>query len=416
MIAYARGYRLSFEDNDMTPRGITSTGIISVSAFPKASKVYVNGKLKGVTDLNITLPPGDYKVEVKKEGYTEWVKDIKLQGEIVITLDALLFPKNPSLLSLTNLGIIKAIPYHENNKIILFSENNDAEKDGIYLFDANSKPISFFAPLKLIVLKKYLPQDIDFKNTTVHFSPDLQQAIFEFPTEAGSTYAYLFTLGEEVTQPFDISASKDTLLATWEEDKSKEVTKILETFPKLLRPIAANSFSIIAFSPDQTKVLYQAKSSFTLPPIITPPLIGSNQSTETRSISKGDLYIYDKKEDKNYLIPFNQNVADLLSPTRAPIQTFLRTKLSPTPIPTLQPIFSDSNFPIIWHSDSKHISIQEEKKIVMVDYDGSNKRTIYSGPFEPGFFFITNSGKLYILTNLNPQDNLFSDLYEIGIQ
>jgi hypothetical protein len=52
----------------------------------------------------------------------------------------------------------------------------------------------------------------------------------------------------------------------------------------------------------------------------------------------------------------------------------------------------------------------------MIDYDGENERTIYSGPFEKDFFFITNSGKLYVLSNLNPQNNQYDDLYEIGIQ
>ncbi|MEO6508910.1 MAG: PEGA domain-containing protein [Patescibacteria group bacterium] len=415
IIGYARGYRLNTEDTTGSLRGISSTGIISVSAFPKASKVYINGKLKGVTDLNVTLPPGDYKVEVKKEGYTEWQKQVKLQGEIVITLDALLLPKNPSLQSLTNLGIVKAIPYHEANKIILFSDSDDEEKDGVYVFDSNSKPLSFYAPLKILILKKYLPDDVDLVNTKVSFSPDLQQAIFEFPSASGSSYSYLFSLGEEVTQPFDISSSKDAILQTWSTDKSEEVTKILETFPKELRPIAVSTFSILSFSPDQTKVLYQAKEDYELKPILKTEIIGSNQSVEERSLKKGELYVYDKKEDKNYHFSFDSSM--IKSPTPSLSSYRVPTKpFSLTPTPTVVDILTDKTFPIVWHSDSKHISVQGEKEIVMVDYDGANKRTIYSGPFEPGFFFITNSGKLYILTNLNPQNNKYADLYEIGIQ
>jgi hypothetical protein len=122
IILYARGYRLSPEDTTGSLHGITSSGIISVSASPKASKVYINGNLKGVTDLNVSLPPGEYDVDVTKEGYSSWKKHIKLKGEVVTTLDVLLFPKNPSLISLTNIGVVKAIPYHEGIKIIFFSQ------------------------------------------------------------------------------------------------------------------------------------------------------------------------------------------------------------------------------------------------------------------------------------------------------
>ncbi len=422
VIAYARGYRFNSHDTTGNFRGISSTGIISVSAFPKASKVYINGELKGVTDLNITLPPGEYEVQVKKEGYTDWIKKVKLQGEIVLTLDALLVPKNPSLLSLSNLGIIKAIPYHEANKVILFSQNDDIEKDGIYVFEADTKPISFFAPLKLLILKSNLPAGVDLSKTNVTFSPDLQEAIFEFPTVVGSTYSFLFNLGEEVTQPFDITSTKDSMLAEWKISKNEEVAKILETFPKALRPFAVENFSIISFSPDQSKMLYQAIRDENLP-AINKPIIGSNQTAESRSIKKDQIYVYDKKEDKNFLIPFDATLIREPSPTEE-----VSRYLSPTPLPTLSStatrsaaldtskILTTKFFPIIWHSDSQHLSVQENKQIVMMDYDGINKRTIYSGPFEPGFFFITNTGKLYILTNLNPQNNKYADLYEIGIQ
>jgi hypothetical protein len=78
-IGYSRGYRFDFEKKSILP-----TGIIATSSSPRASKVYVNGVLKGVTDLNLTLPPDRYFIEVKKEGYSTWSKEISLKGELVI--------------------------------------------------------------------------------------------------------------------------------------------------------------------------------------------------------------------------------------------------------------------------------------------------------------------------------------------
>ena len=90
VIAYARGYRFNFQEGK-----VTSTGILSVNSSPNAAKVYINGELKGATDINLTLPYGTYTVEVKKDGYTDWRKEVNLKGEIVMSMDAHLFSKNP---------------------------------------------------------------------------------------------------------------------------------------------------------------------------------------------------------------------------------------------------------------------------------------------------------------------------------
>src|SRR3989339_75752 len=82
VIAYARGYRL-----DLEKRVMTSTGILAVSSYPKAAKIYIN-----------------------KEGLPNFRRNVSLKGELVITLEPILFPINPALSPLTNLGIIKAVP------------------------------------------------------------------------------------------------------------------------------------------------------------------------------------------------------------------------------------------------------------------------------------------------------------------
>src|SRR3989344_1791567 len=99
VILYARGYRI-----DVKEKSVSATGIIAVNSFPKAAKIYVNDTLKGATDSNLILPPGNYKVEIKKEGYTSWAKSVKLKGELVVNLEPVLFPQNASLTPLTNLG------------------------------------------------------------------------------------------------------------------------------------------------------------------------------------------------------------------------------------------------------------------------------------------------------------------------
>jgi hypothetical protein len=369
----------------MKKKSLSSTGILAISSFPKAAKVYINNELKGVTDENVGLPPGSYNVEIKKEGYTSWSKKVTLKGELVISLDALLFPLNPSLSPLTNLGVVKAVPLDQTDRILLFTDNSDELKDGIYIFDAGKKPLSLLAPLKRIILKKNFPQTFDFATVTTFLSPDFKQAIVEFPIGKTEVFAYLLSLEDENKTIFDITNSKETLFDAWAKEKTLDQLKILETYPKEVEKIASDSFHIITFSPNETKLLYEVQKPVTLPLGINPPLIATNQTKEVRTLQKNHLYIYDRKEDKNFEISL---------------------------IPTTNYQLSS----IQWYPDSKHLVFRDNKRIIVMDYDGGNKQTIYSGPFDESFFTVTSDGSLVILSNLNPETNKFPDLYAVGIK
>lgn len=387
IIAFARGYRIDFDEQTFTP-----TGIIAVSAFPNASKVYIDGELKGASDLNVTLPPGNYLVEVKKDGYTTWSRKVNLKGELVINLDVLLFPLNASLTPLTNLGIVKAVPLPQTNKTILFAQNGDETRDGIYLFEGANSPLSFFPPLKAIILKKDLVASLgtfDFVDTTVEVSPDFKEGIFTFKNSLNRTPSYLLTLDEDKDQNlFDITASKQTLLDAWNGQREQLNLKILQAYPKEIARVASDSFDVVEFSPDETKVLYTAKQTTKLPLVIVPPLIATNQTPQDRNLVEGEVYVYDKKEDRNY-------------------------KISE---PSLTQNQTSSPNPIAWYSDSKHFVLDEGKKISVIDFDGKNKQVIYSGPFQSSFFKVTGDGKIAVLINLNPETNKYPDLYSIGIK
>lgn len=365
VIFYARGYR-----PDLKNKSFVSTGIITINSYPKTARVYINNEFKGLTDINITLRPGKYLVEIKKDGYTSWSKNITLKGELVVNIDALLFSVNPSLSPLTNVGIIKAIPLEDNNNILIFS------KTGIYLFETSKNILSFFTPLKTIAKAELFPENFDWKNTQVHISPDLKQAIIG---------DYLLSLEEENQSLFDLSlsSSKENLILAWEEKKQANNLKILETYPKEFRKIATDSFKMISFSPNDNKILYQSLKNIDLIPMIT-PIINANQTKEIRTLKKNEVYIYDKKEDKNYFIKGLSQKLEALA--------------------------------IKWYFDSKHIVIEENKKIIICDYDNTNCQTIYSGPFEKNFFMPTLDGKIIILANLNPEANEYPDLYLVGIR
>ena len=128
-----------------------------------------------------------------------------------------------------------------------------------------------------------------------------------------------------------------------------------------------------------------ATGSSTLAPVIDPPLIGANPTEEIRKIVPGNYYIYDRKEDKNYLL----------------FKSDPESKTSALPV---------------WYSDSKHLLVVENEKIFIHDYDGLNKRSVYSGPFSRDFLAAwPTGGKILILTNFN-QTGPLADLYEVDLR
>src|SRR3989339_82846 len=377
IIAYARVYRIDLKQKSMTP-----TGIIAISSSPKAAKIYINGELKGVTDTSLTLAPGQYTVVVKKDGYIDWTRTIILKGELVMTVDALLFPLNASLTPLTNLGIGKITSIDQTGKLLLFSQTGSEEKDGIYIFDQSKRPFSLFPPLKLLLLKKNLPPGVDLLQSVVTFSPDYKEGIFEFMQKDELIVAYDIGFDEEVKEPFDVTTSKTSLMQAWDEERRLEAIKILETLPKEMRSIASDSFHIISFAPDKTKFLYEVTQNGVLPEIISPPLISANQEKQERTLQSGALYIYDIKEDKNFRLAIDKGMEDY----------------------------------IMWYPDSRHLVLNELKQVSIIEFDNTNRQVVYSGPHEEHFLDITTDGKLLILANLNPLTNKSPDVYAVGIK
>lgn len=420
IVALARGYRFN-----LTDKTITSTGILAFSSAPSAAKIYVNDELRGVTNTNITVPPGTYSIRISKEGFTDWQNRVTLKGEVVYSHEAVLFPKNPSLSPLTNFGVMKAIPVGQADKVLVFAQNGDVEKDGIYLLEGNTRRITILSPLNTVILLSTLPEGTDLEKTDVQFSADYTQGIFTFVNPvAGTEYTYLLPINSTTTEPLDITNSKNTILAAWKKEKSDTVRKLLETFPDPIEKVATDSFKVISFSPDETKVLYQAKRSVELPVIIKPPLIGTNQTPEHRILEVDSVYVYDRKEDKNFLIPVDKAKFIVPSPSPTPeAAEGVEEPLAEVTPATDEPMFETDNFYSVniqnyiqWYPTSRHLVVNEGKNFNVMEYDGINKQSVYSGPYNENFYTLNSNWKLLILANLNPQNNKYGDIYEVGIR
>ena len=132
-------------------------------------------------------------------------------------------------------------------------------------------------------------------------------------------------------------------------------------------------------------------------------------------MKKGNVYIYDKKEDKNYRVqitvdPKIINEA-LITPTVQPESTSVTTTGISNPI-----VAESIQQRVLWYPTSDYIAIKEKSQIVLMQYDGDNKQTVYAGPFNQEFFAISPDWNLIVIINLNPNNNQFGDLYSVGIK
>lgn len=379
VIMYGMGYRFDFQKGRPD---IAGTGMLVATSLPNGAQVFVNDHLTTATDNTINLTPGEYKVKIYKEGYFPWEKKITIQKEVVSKAEALLLPKAPALESITAIGVENPVIDPSFTKIAYTVNSQPVRKNGVFILDMSSRPILTLQSASVQIADDTIDK---FSTANLVWSPDGKELLASISGTLGVT-TYLLNASGLNESPRDVTATLDTVKATWQTDQIERDQSRTQALKLALRRVLTSNFKVISWSPDETKILYQATNSAEIPIIITPRLIGTNSTPEERSIKKDNVYVYDIKEDKNYKID--------------------NLKLSED-IPKL---------PIAWMPDSRHLLFVHDKKIDIMDYDGLNSTTIYAGPFIDNYVFPwPNGSKVVILTDLN-NPNITPNLYTIGLK
>jgi len=90
ILSYSLGYHIDFHKLN-----IYKTGILSLRSTPSGSSLYINGKLSAeLTPARIEeLKPGNYLIEVKREGFYPWQKEVTIRPNMVTRAEnIILFP------------------------------------------------------------------------------------------------------------------------------------------------------------------------------------------------------------------------------------------------------------------------------------------------------------------------------------
>lgn len=381
VVLYGKGYRFGF---DKTGPAFNGTGLLVATSTPDGAQVIINGHLSTATNNTINLSPGTYDVEIQKDGYFPWKKKITVEKEVVSKADATLFPTAPKLENITESGVDNPTIDPSYTKIAYTVASQSARKNGVYVLDMSART--------LLTLQSAATQITDettalFSKATLSWSPDGQSILASVPSaNPDKPTLYLLNSGSFNQAPQDVTETfATTIQPTWEKQvKEKEAAQIASLRAPLAK-VAQENWNILAWSPDETKILYEASTSATIPPVIVPALPGTDSAPEARVLQQKAVYVYDIKEDKNFLIADASKQFGL-------------------------------DYKLMWLPDSKHLIYVHDKRIVVVEYDNLNPTTVYAGPFIDGYVYPwVNGQKVVVLTNLNNPD-IAPNLYTIALK
>ena len=366
---YARGYRF-----DSRTFRFVSNGIIVVKSVPDGAQIFVNGELKNATNTTFPLGPGNYDLSIRKDGYISWNKRIGIDKEVVTEIDAYLFRSVPSLSALTFSGVVSPQASADFSKIAYAipqtQDNQGNTKNGLWIIENVNLPLGFAQGPREIT-------DGDFSTgASWQFSPDGRQILL-----ATTKGTYLLDTGSFTAQSgrVNVAARSPQILASWAKDAQKRLSDKMRSLPQELTDILTRDATGIDFSPDDSKLLYTASASATIPDKLISPIPGSSTQKQERDIKQGRTYVYDIKEDRNFFV-------------------------------------AESGANVFWFPSSKNLVLAEDAKITIMDYDGTNRQLVYTGSYiAPNAFPYASVDRLLILTNLG-SDSTTSNLYSVSLR
>lgn len=416
VIRYANGTRVD-------PNGkVQNTGLLAANSFPPGASIFVDGKLVSATDSTLYLDPGSYQVEIRKDGYASWQKSLKVEKGLVTQTNAQLFRLVPSLTPLTFAGISNVAPSPDGQKILFYTASSSAStQNGLYLLDLSNDFLT--NPKEARKIADATP-GFDLNTSSYIWSPDNSQILL-----SNASHDVLLDVGKINILPAlpDVSFQKKQILSDWESQLYLRERQFFSKFPDTMIQIATQSAKNVYLSPDKKKMMYTATAETTLPDHLVPPLLASSTQPEQRHITANNTYVYDREEDKNFLLSVTSNpqdasqgakiflANDLYTPNALTLDAspsaFVKMQTASTSAHPSSAIIS-GNFAryysslyssgIQWFPDSRHVLFSDADKIYLMEYDDTNKTAVYSGPYADHFVYPWPDGsKILILTTFS---------------
>ncbi len=407
-ILLAKGYTISQKTG-----AITGTGILVVSSIPDGASVLLDGHLTAATDSTVSyLEPRNYTVKITKEGYFDYQKAIEVKKELVTKVEALLFPRAPSLSPMTFNGAINPVLSPSGTKIAWGVDSG--EKAGLWVADLSDGRI-LLAPSDPKLIIKNTPALI-FSKAKITWAPDSKNLLVSLQEnqQPGSKFVrnYILDTDRLNERPNDATLTLSKTIKEWQdeliqqasartsrldESSKKAALAALETSPESTASAKAGVLPL-------SRLPLEASAKWDSPALSYYPdgLHWSPGENKFFYQTRDGYVIYDTKEKKQYILNIKpKNIWWLPeSPDSNHLILIDSQQAGSGPVLTNGPVLSLSN-----------------GQIDIIEADGQNKTTIYSGNlFSSLAFPWPNGSRLIILTNFNAPAGTPLNLYTISLR
>lgn len=356
----ARGYQPHISQTGIS---LKSSGLLSATSKPKGASVYLDNKLITATDDTINLSPGEYLLKIAKDGYFPWQKNILIKKETVFQSDAQLFRSSPDLRPITQAGAINPTVSPDYSRVVYAVASASANSDnGLYLIEIVNSPLALIKSSPRQISPNY--PNIDWSTASFVFSPDSRQILASFKQ---SNTNYLLNLDSPIDSSVlvDVTYKLSTIKNDWLNKEQELVKAKIERLPEAVQAVVATESSKdILISFDDSKVLYLSSGSFSIPNVINSPPPAKSTQAEDRNLKPNHYYVYDVKDDTNFLIGSKSVVH------------------SP-----------------FWLYGSSNLIYIDGQSVIGIDYDSANRHILFSGQVNSNIIFPWADGtKIGILT------------------
>lgn len=408
---------------DAKNKKVVQTGVLVVNSVPNGAQIYIDGHYQNVTNTSISfLPAKKYNIRLTKEGYIPWEKEMTIDNQIISEIEAILWPATPSVNPITNTGAIDVKLSPDMQKAAYAIRFSEKDKAGLWVMDMAKRTV-FSGPSTDFTQIAHNTNDLDFSNAQLVWSPDSKQILATLQEgnkpESRYTRNFLLDITRLNTNPTDITLSKEGQLKTWSEDLNKienvRLAKIASDATAV--KIASESAIPLKWSYDQTMFLYATKdtglsSATEKPKVVVVPLQGNKSRTATQSANIAETTV--ATGSANYISRIEAQTASFSADLNIKVYDIKKKQSYDLPKAKYY-----AWYPAEEKADREiqHLVMVEDGSISMIETDGKNKSTIYSGPFEDSIVFPwPDGGRLVILTNFNLKAGTEPNIYTINLR
>lgn len=411
---------------DIKSKKVVQTGVLVVNSVPNGAAIYIDEHFTNTTNTSISfLPSKKYKVRLTKEGYIPWEKEINVNNQIIAEVEAILWPATPAPNPITNTGAVNVHVSPDGQKIAYAIRYSEKDKAGLWVMDMAKRTVFSGPSTDFTQITKNTSQT-DYSNAKITWSPDSKQILATLQESSNQetrfTRNYLLDITKMNDNPIDETLTKENLLSEWHVEYVKKQNiraSKLNGDPDGIK-IASDSAMPLKWSYDETMFMYATSNIQTTPmvsPIVFPSTtnkaktvgVATSSATATSSASqdttipKGNYLNDVAAEQATYSASLNLKVYDV-------------KKKKSYDLPWAKYY--------TWYPEEEkadriiaHLVMVEDGSISMIESDGKNKSTIYSGPFEDSLVFPwPDGGRLVFLTNFNFRAGSEPNLYTLNLR